>query len=43
VHHISDYLDAAEECELALLELKEWWHAEDEESPPRLIAFTFKR
>ena len=39
VHHISDFLDAAARNNLALSGLKEWWHAEDENKPPRLISF----
>jgi ubiquinone/menaquinone biosynthesis C-methylase UbiE len=43
VHHISDFLDAAARNNLALLGLKEWWHAEDENRPPRLISFMFAK
>ncbi len=41
VHHISDYLAAAERAGLRLERLNEWWHAEDHRKPPRLISFLF--
>jgi len=43
VHHISDFLDAAARNNLALSGLKEWWHVEDENKPPRLISFLFSK
>ncbi len=42
VHHISDFLAAAGTNGLALLRLDEWWHAEDEGKPPRLVSFVFE-
>ena len=39
VHHISDFLAAAEASGLSLTSLKEWWHVEDEGKPPRLASF----
>jgi malonyl-CoA O-methyltransferase len=41
VHHVSDFLGAAEAAGLRLENLKEWWHAEDEGKPPRLVSFLF--
>ena len=41
VHHISDFLAAAEASGLSLASFKEWWHAEDEGKPPRLASFVF--
>ncbi len=41
VHHISDFLAAAEASGLALAGFKEWWHVEDEGKPPRLASFVF--
>jgi len=41
VHHLSDFLDAAERSGLALNSLKEWWHEEDSGKPPRLVSFLF--
>ncbi len=43
VHHISDFLAAAEEHGLALASLREWWHEEDGGKPPRLVSFVFER
>ena len=42
-HHTSDFLDAAQNNGLALVQLREWWHEEDENMPPRLISFLFKK
>ena len=39
VHHISDFLAAAVANGLALVQLNEWWHSEDEGKPPRLVTF----
>ncbi len=41
VHHISDFLNAGARNGLLLQSLKEWWHAEDRNKPPRLISFSF--
>jgi len=41
VHHISDYVSAASVNGLRLERLNEWWHAEDEGKPPRLVTFVF--
>jgi malonyl-CoA O-methyltransferase len=43
LHHITDFLNAAETSHLNLMKLNEWWHEEDEEKPPRLISFTFAK
>ncbi|MCO5195245.1 MAG: class I SAM-dependent methyltransferase [Anaerolineae bacterium] len=43
VHHISDFLAAATANGLHLLELGEWWHADDVQKPPRLITFLFEK
>jgi ubiquinone/menaquinone biosynthesis C-methylase UbiE len=43
VHHISAFLDAAAGAGLALAELKEWWHDEDQGTPPRLVTFMFEK
>lgn len=42
VHHISDFLDAANTQGLKLSELKEWWHRADQGKPPRVISFLFE-
>jgi malonyl-CoA O-methyltransferase len=41
VHHVSEFFDAATRAGLALADLKEWWHAEDQQAPPRLISLLF--
>jgi malonyl-CoA O-methyltransferase len=43
VHHISDFLAAAIKNELTLVKLKEYWHNEDENKPPRLVSFVFEK
>lgn len=43
VHHISDFTDAAAANKLALSQIKEWWHEEDQDKPPRLITFMFQK
>ena len=43
VHHISDFLNAAEKDNLALVKLNEYWHEMDEHKLPRIISFLFER
>ena len=43
VHHITDYIGAARNNRLALLELREWWHEEDQGEPPSLVSFMFEK
>jgi SAM-dependent methyltransferase len=43
VHHITDFLEAAKENGLTLVELKEWWHEEDQNEPPRLVSVMFEK
>ena len=43
VHHISDFLDAANKNGFKLLELKELWHEKDQNKPPRLVTFMFEK
>lgn len=43
VHHVSDFLKAADDAGLSLVSLHEWWHDEDEGKPPRLITFLFSK
>ena len=42
VHHVSDFLDAAEAVGFRLNKLGEWWHEEDQDQPPRLISLMFE-
>jgi malonyl-CoA O-methyltransferase len=41
IHHVSDFMGAAEDNGLALNRLDEWWHEDDQGKPPRLITFLF--
>ncbi len=43
VHHISDFLNAAEYAGFTLKRLGEWWHEDDQQKPPRLITFLFQK
>jgi len=43
VHHLSDFIAAAEAQQLALSQLKEWWHADDQNQPPRLVSLMFEK
>jgi malonyl-CoA O-methyltransferase len=43
VHHISDFIDAAAANGLALARMKEWWHTDDQNKPPRLVSFVFQK
>jgi len=43
VHHISDFIRAAESSGLTLVRLDEYWHEEDGGKPPRIISFIFDK
>lgn len=43
VHHISDFTNIAAHNGLTLVNLDEWWHAADQNKPPRLISFLFEK
>ena len=43
VHHLSDFLDAAAFSGLSLASIKEWWHTDDQNKPPRLVSFMFEK
>jgi ubiquinone/menaquinone biosynthesis C-methylase UbiE len=43
LHHISDFLKAAEESRLSLVHLDEFWHETDENKPPRILSLCFER
>lgn len=42
-HHISDYLNAAKNNQLDLVELKEWFDEGERSNIPRLITFRFQK
>ena len=43
VHHLTDFTDAANNCGFSLQSMKEWWHEEDWNKPPRLVSFMFEK
>lgn len=43
VHHISDFLEAAEKNGLTFKGCREWWHEEDQDKTPRLVSFMFEK
>jgi len=43
VHHLTDFTDAANDCGFSLQGMKEWWHEEDRNKPPRLVSFMFEK
>ncbi len=43
VHHISDFVEAAEENGLTLKDFREWWHEEDQDKLPRLVSLIFEK
>lgn len=43
VHHVTDFTDAGVRHNLSLQSMKEWWHTEDVDKPPRLISFLFTK
>jgi malonyl-CoA O-methyltransferase len=43
VHHISDFLNAAADNGLTLEKLNEYWHAADQNKPPRIVSFVFEK
>ena len=43
VYHISEFTNAAITNGLMLVKLNEYWHNDDQNKPPRLISFLFKK
>lgn len=43
VHHLSDFLAAAEANAFTLRHLREWWLDDDRHTPPRLVSFMFEK
>ena len=43
VHHLSDFIESARKNDLSLKSMKEWWHEEDLNKPPRLVSFLFEK
>jgi len=42
-HHISEFMNVAKAYSFALEDFQEWWHERDQDKPPRLATFLFKR
>lgn len=42
-HHISDFTNTASACGFKLIKFNEYWHAEDQNKPPRLVSFMFEK
>ena len=43
VHHLSDFIEAAEQNGFLFRTMKEWWHDEDQNKSPRLVSFMFEK
>jgi malonyl-CoA O-methyltransferase len=43
VHHISDFINAGSANAMRLAGMRESWHEEDQDKPPRLVSFVFQR
>lgn len=43
VHHLSDFLTAAERAGLQPAWLREFWHEQDQGQPPRIVSFLFEK
>jgi len=43
VHHLSDFTNAASASGLKLVKFNEYWHAEDQNKPPRLVSLLFEK
>ena len=43
VHQISDFIGGASDHGLLLESMREWWHKEDQNKPPRIVSFVFQK
>ncbi|MBD2677656.1 MULTISPECIES: class I SAM-dependent methyltransferase [Nostoc] len=43
IHHLSDFFQAAKNHGFLLEDFNEWWHEQDQNKPPRLVSFLFKK
>jgi ubiquinone/menaquinone biosynthesis C-methylase UbiE len=43
IHHISDFVDAAEQAGFVMEKFNEHWHGEDTGKPPRIAMFLFRK
>ena len=43
VHHVSEFIRAAQSNKLTIESFNEWWHEDDQDKLPRLVSFLFKK
>jgi ubiquinone/menaquinone biosynthesis C-methylase UbiE len=43
MHHISEFIHAAQSNKLTIESFNEWWHEDDQDKLPRLVSFLFKK
>lgn len=43
VHHLSEFFNIAKNHGFMLEDFNEWWHEQDQDKPPRLASFLFKK
>ena len=43
VHHVSEFIRAAQSNKLTIESFNEWWHEDDQDKFPRLVSFLFKK
>lgn len=43
IHNLSDFIRLAAAQGFRLEEFKEWWHEADQDKPPRLVSFLFRK
>ena len=43
VHHVSEFIRAAQSNKLTIESFNEWWHEDDHDKLPRLVSFLFKK
>lgn len=43
VHHLSDFTRGAAQSGFSVQSFREWWHASDQNKPPRLVSFMFEK
>jgi len=43
VHHMSEFVHAAQSNKLTIESFNEWWHEDDQDKLPRLVSFLFKK
>ncbi len=41
VHHVSEFLQVGQKGGFILESLREWWHDQDQDKPPRLLSLLY--